>query len=646
MNKLKIKYLLFFLLNSLYAVQLLSPNNNATLNYTHVLFEWEQDNDVNTYTIYLDTDTNFSNPIIVNNNSLIYIDTNNLNWNTTYYWKVRPEYKNESGNWSNTFSFATGTKKSTAYSLNSNDTLYQPGVTLFSSFFNYFSAIIDQNGNEIWNTGDKSIVYYNTDFYGQFFGCYVDNDIENYLPGIEFDINSNYIWEEPNDEFLHHELIKLPDGNYMGLIETIELGPIPIGPWTNLFLSLGYQADGIKNEFPWVGDKIVIWDKDTKQIIWEWNSFNHFSMDDYDTLGSSWFEGFGNNRYDWTHANAFYPTFDELGDLEFIYLSSRHLSRITKINASNGNIIWNIGMDLPSGDVDCGQDIGFSWQHSITITDEGNIVTLDNGNISQTLLNTDYATTRGLEISVTENENGCIANTVWEYSLPEDYFGFASGNVQKLDNGNYLIVTVGSGGTALEVDSNNNHIWEGKLNLQLPNGAVYRANRLSGLYPVAFSTIFSNTISESLEGLSVNSYDENINFKLYNNGSSEETYNIFIKYDESPYSLNQSSTLQTNKFDNITFNHNNANEINVKIVPSHRTDLEKNISFTVNSINCNHMDLNNNTSIDITDIVALVELVLNPYFPTYEELCLGDLNSDFSINVIDIIALVQYVLNN
>ena len=62
------------------------------------------------------------------------------------------------------------------------------------------------------------------------------------------------------------------------------------------------------------------------------------------------------------------------------------------------------------------------------------------------------------EIEVIENENGCEANIVWEYSLPEEYFGFASGNVQKLDNGNYLIVTVGNGGTALEVDSNNEAI--------------------------------------------------------------------------------------------------------------------------------------------------------------------------------------------
>ena len=54
-------------------------------------------------------------------------------------------------------------------------------------------------------------------------------------------------------------------------------------------------------------------------------------MEDYD-LGSTWYEGFSNGEYDWTHANAFWTTFDINNEIEFIYLSSRHLSRITKID--------------------------------------------------------------------------------------------------------------------------------------------------------------------------------------------------------------------------------------------------------------------------------------------------------------------------
>ena len=585
MNIYRNIFIILLLFNNTFA-SLILPTNNSTLNYTHVLFEWEQEFNAESYTFYLDTNSEFPNPIIINNNSLIYIDTDNINWDSSYYWKVRPEYLDgTSGNWSDTNSFYTGSKRSDAYSIINDTDSYQDGTTIFSSFFNYYSAMIDKDGNEIWNTGNTDIVYYSLDYYGQLFGCYVNNDIENYLPGIEFSIDNEFIWEEPNDEFLHHELLQLPNGNYMGLIEAIELGPIPSGPWTPLYQSQGYNCDG-SNEFPWVGDKIVIWDKDTKNIIWEWDTFDYFSMLDYDTLGSSWFEGFGNNRYDWTHANAFYPTYDESGNLEYIYLSSRHLSRITKIDYNTKDVVWNMGLDLPSGDVDCGQDIGFSWQHSITLTDDGNIITLDNGNISQLLLQTDYPTSRGLEIEVNENNNACTTNIIWEYSLPEEYFGFASGNVQKLDNGNYLIVTVGDGGTALEVDANNNHIWEGKLNLQLPNGAVYRANRVSGLYPIAFSVIIEDMYTESGTNYIDNLENETITLNLYNEGSSPEDYDIYLSINNNEWQgfmPSQGLSLDVNESDSYELPlFSDANIVTIKIIPEHRSDLEKNITIYLN----------------------------------------------------------------
>lgn len=570
-------YILIAILISNLNASLISPENNSNLNYIHVLFEWEQEFNADYYTLYLDTNSEFSNPVIINDNSLLYIDTENIDWNSNYYWKVRGEYLDgTSGNWSSTFNFSTTSKRSEAYSIIENEASYQNGLTIFSSFFNYYSAIIDKNGNEIWNTGDTDIVYYGTDFYGKLFGCYVNNDLENYLPGIEFSIDNSYVWEEPNEDFLHHELLQLPNGNYIGLIETIQLGPIPNGPWTPLYQSIGYVADGITIEFPWVGDKIVIWDRESRNIIWEWNTFDYFSMLDYDTIGSTWFEGFSNGRYDWTHANAFFPEYDDENNIEKIYLSSRHLSRITKIDYSTKEIDWNMGLDLPSGDVDCGQDIGFSWQHSLDVSD-GNIVTLDNGNLSTTLLETNFPTSRGLEIKVIgENSNCSSTEILWEYSLPENYFGFASGNVQKLNNGNYLLVTVGDGGTALEVDSNNNHIWEGKFNLQLPNGAVYRANRISSLYPIAFSTIIDDMYIDSGSNyIDLDSSD--INLTLFNEGTLQETFNIYNND-----ILLTSINIISNEFSDISFPHNGADQVTIRVVPANRVDLEKNITIYLN----------------------------------------------------------------
>ena len=163
-------------------------------------------------------------------------------------------------------------------------------------------------------------------------------------------------------------------------------------------------------------------------------------------------------------------------------------------------------------------------------------------NISEQILGTDYPTTRALIICYDENIDN-EPYIEWEYLLPENYFGFASGNVQILDNGNFLITTVGDGGSILEVDYDKNIIWEGKLNLQLPNGAVYRANRIPGLYPNNYSII-------------LNEYTSNItaNTMITNNENYYTDYNhIQLSiYDEGELTNNETNFEITVDFENET----------------------------------------------------------------------------------------------
>jgi len=574
MNKYFILILIFL---SLLFPNIIAPENNSTLNTTHVLFEWEQVPDAVSYNI---TWVNGNNPEMLlgeeNTESLIYINTEIFDWDNPYVWYVQPIFSDGSvGSYiTNTDGtnhlnyFSTGTSRSNAYAIEHNSNEYSDGITLFSSFFNYYSAAIDQNGNEIWNTGDKDIVFYNTDYYGQLFGCSIDNSLQYTLPGLEFSLDGEGIWYEPNDAFLHHDLIQLPNGNYMGIIETGLMGPIPYGPWVNLFQSQGYQVNGITPEFPWVADKIVEWDKDTKEVVWEWDVFENYSMQDYDIYGDTWFQAAFDGFYDWTHINAI--TFSE--EENAIYISCRHLSRITKIDYSTGEVIWNMGLEMPSGDVDCGQDLGFSFQHSITVLENGNILTLDNGNISVFLNNTDYPTTRALEIEVIESNNSCEASLAWSYDLSEELFGFASGNVQKLENGNYLATTVGDGGTSLEVTPNHEIVWEGKYDLSLPNGAVYRANRLSGLYPVAFSVIVEDMYLE--DGNII--VDDGVSIQLHNNGYSDETFYIPL--------LNEDVYLNPGEiaYLNIPIAPN-SEIVQIEIIPTHREDLTKQLTVYLNT---------------------------------------------------------------
>ncbi len=514
------------------------PSDGSNLNYLHVLFEWQQIEGASSYQFELSEDASFSSIIhSSSSSSLIEIVTDNISWNSSYYWRVRPvEMDGSTGSWVDEYSFSTTTSISNPSMTLHEPELYQDGVTFLGSLDGNFSAAYDKMGNEIWNTAGNSLIMYNTNFMGELYGAQYNSSAEHVYPAKEFNLDVEYLWEEPNDEFSHHDMIRLPDGNYMSIVETTMLLPVPQGgPWYDYCYSLmGPYCDN--NVFPWVGDKIVIWDRDSKEVLWEWDAFDYYSTEDYDgayysdgIYGGSWDLAFNLNRYDWTHANAI--TYSE--NESAIYLSCRHLSRITKIHfntdnyndSNNGDIIWNIGQSMPSGDVDCGDDLQFSWQHSVNVLENGNIVTLDNGNLSNDFNGGD-ALSRAIEINPNFNGSSCDAQIVWEYVLPAELFGHASGGVQKLDNGNYLISTVGGNGTTLEVSSNMSYpetVWEAEYNLSL--GLIHRAYRVSGLYPIAASATLNgySTINNSA-GVYVPTDDGEIKFSIFNDGTMDENF--------------------------------------------------------------------------------------------------------------------------
>ena len=78
----------------------------------------------------------------------------------------------------------------------------------------------------------------------------------------------------------------------MGLVDVDTLGPIPANHnMTEQFQNLGYAADGVTNEFPWIGQKLVEWNEDN-EIVWSWNPFDHFTMEDYDQHGLTWTQAY------------------------------------------------------------------------------------------------------------------------------------------------------------------------------------------------------------------------------------------------------------------------------------------------------------------------------------------------------------------
>jgi len=126
----------------------------------------------------------------------------------------------------------------------------------------------------------------------------------------------------------------------------------------------------------------------------------------------------------------------------------------------------------------------FSGQHGIQLLPNGNIVTLDNGKHSKRYptLDIDERMARALEIEVlVDNDSVYSATTVWSYNLTDELYGAISGNVQKLDNDNYLINTIGNthGAYSIEVTQNKEVAWKCKYNIATwASAPFYRAMRI------------------------------------------------------------------------------------------------------------------------------------------------------------------------
>lgn len=219
-----------------------------------------------------------------------------------------------------------------------------------------------------------------------------------------------------------------------------------------------------------------------KNVVFQWRSWDHVNFaDSYSDLTTS--------TVDYIHMNA--VELDADGNL---LLSSRHFSEITKISRQTGEIIWRLGgknneftfiNEDPSN-----APIYFSFQHDIRRIANGNITLFDNGNQHSP------SYSRGVEYELDEQNK--TATLVWEYRHDPDIYGFATGSVQRLPNGNTLI---GWGAGAVsgeafftEVHPDNTVATEMFLPVELATYRVLKYPWATGL-PAAVVTI-----TEVLEG--------------------------------------------------------------------------------------------------------------------------------------------------
>ena len=203
-----------------------------------------------------------------------------------------------------------------------------------------------------------------------------------------------------------HELLLRPDGHIFLLADDY------------IAVNMAAQVTG-GDTMAVVTDPIIEELDSNKRLVFLWRCIDHFKVTD--ALG----QDLTAHTIDFAHSNAI--DVDNDGNL---LLSSRHLSEITKININTGSIIWRLG-GKNNQFTFTNDSIGFSYQHAIRRIPNGDLTLFDDGNMH------DPPFSRAVEYSL--NDTSMTATLVWQYRNTPDIYGFATGYVQRLSDGNTLI---------------------------------------------------------------------------------------------------------------------------------------------------------------------------------------------------------------
>jgi hypothetical protein len=202
-----------------------------------------------------------------------------------------------------------------------------------------------------------------------------------------------------------HELQILPNGNVLLMAydaETVDMSKV---------------VNGGKKDATVTG--LIIQELDpSKNVIFEWRSWDHFSF--FDSTSS-----LTDQNIDLVHGNALALAND--GNL---LLSSRNQSEITKINLQTGQIMWRLGGKANQFTLVDGKP--FAYQHDVRQLPNGDITVFDNHGTQQ-----NPAPSHGIEYKIDEKNK--IATQVWEYTHNPPVFTTFMGDTQRLPDGNTFL---------------------------------------------------------------------------------------------------------------------------------------------------------------------------------------------------------------
>jgi len=156
----------------------------------------------------------------------------------------------------------------------------------------------------------------------------------------------------------------------------------------------------------------------SKNVIFEWRSWDHFSIFDSTSDLTA-------DKVDLVHGNALAVAND--GNL---LLSSRNQSEITKINLHTGKVMWRLGGKAGMFQLVDGEP--FAFQHDVRQLPNGDITVFDNQGSPD-----NPAPSHGLIYRVDPVSK--TARKIWSYTHDPEVFATFMGNTQVLPDGNVFL---------------------------------------------------------------------------------------------------------------------------------------------------------------------------------------------------------------
>jgi hypothetical protein len=198
---------------------------------------------------------------------------------------------------------------------------------------------------------------------------------------------------------------------------------------------------------------------------------------------------------DWTHANSIW-----VADDGSVIVSIRHLNQVIAIAPDLQSVLWRLGG--PGSDFSFpDSNDQFYFQHTASLTPDGNVLLFDNGDVRPPAEGGQYSRALELELDFVRME----AKRVWEYRATPDLYAPCCSSAERLENGNTVIAFGGGAGniccrvfTLVEADPQGSSVAAIEIT-SLGKGIQYRAYALDSIN--GESAIPASTGSPACNGL-------------------------------------------------------------------------------------------------------------------------------------------------